>query len=281
MNERNAVPYHRSVPMAPTRRPSPAVDRTLTLLETLVALNRPSSLTALAKRTKIPLATCATIMQTLEMRGYATRQVIGRSHLWRPTLRLYTLGAQLMPRLDLPQIAQPHLAALAEATGTPGHIGVLEGDEVVYVAKAAIDGFVQFNTFPGKRAPFNLTALGRAVAAFLDEAELQPLLGRLKTGEGPKARADGPRALLSELERVRREGYAVEDEEEEAGIACIAAPIRDAEGQVLASVGITGFARDLVGDRLDDYSAAVLRAARAISSELGHVQSADASLVDA
>jgi DNA-binding IclR family transcriptional regulator len=81
--------------MTADRPASPSVDRALTVLETLVAAGDGLTLSALSRTTRIPLATTASIVYTLEQRGYATRRVVGRSHFWRATVRLYELGAPL------------------------------------------------------------------------------------------------------------------------------------------------------------------------------------------
>ncbi|WP_327092975.1 IclR family transcriptional regulator [Nonomuraea sp. NBC_01738] len=252
------------------RAPSPAVDRTLTVLETLVRADEPLTLTALAKAAGLPLATCAAIAHTLEQRGYAMRKVVGRSHFWRPTLRLYGLAVELVRRVDLPSLAQDDLRALADALSMPAHVGTLEGASIVYVAKAATPGFVQFDTYRGKVAPYHLTALGRAIAAHLPPDDLTPLLANLSPGNGPKATPVDPGSFRALLSAVREQGYALEDEEEQAEIACVAAPFFDAEGTVAGAVGVTGFARDLVGERRTAAIAGVLRVGKAISRRLGH-----------
>jgi DNA-binding IclR family transcriptional regulator len=254
---------------ADDRAPSPAVDRGLTVIERLVAADEEMTLTALAKATRIPLATCASIVYTLERRGYATRRVVGRSHFWRPTLRLYGLASQLVRKIDLSSVAQPELRVLADELDMPAHIGVLDGATVVYVAKAATAGFIQFDTYPGKVAPFNLTALGRAITAYLPENELAPLLSRLVPGRGPAAGDSSPTAFRALLDTVRAHGYAVEDEEEQAEVACVAAAFFDAEGRVAGAVGITGFARDLAGERRKKAVAGVRRVATEVSRRLG------------
>ncbi|MFF5224989.1 IclR family transcriptional regulator [Dactylosporangium sp. NPDC000521] len=251
------------------RPASPGVDRTLTVLEHLVLAEEGLTLTALAKSTRIPLATCASIVYTLEHRGYATRRVIGRSHFWRPTLRLYSLACQLVRKVDLSQIATSEMRALGEELGMPVHIGVLDGASVVYVAKAATPGFIQFDTYPGKVAPFDLTALGRAIAAYLPDDELAALLPHLRAGQGPQARESSPEVFKGLLEKVRVDGYAIEEEEEQAEISCVAAPCFDAEGRIAGAVGVTGFARDLVGDRRDSASRGVVRLGVLISQRLG------------
>ncbi|GAB2770090.1 IclR family transcriptional regulator [Amycolatopsis magusensis] len=254
----------------PGPRPaSPAVGRTLTVLETLVHAEDGLTLTALARETGIPLATCAAIVYTLEQRGYAARRVVGRSHFWRVTLRLYDLAAPLIKQDDLAEVAQPELRDLADELGMPAHVGVLDGASVVYVAKAATPGFIQFDTYPGKVAPFNLTALGRAIAAYLPAEQLDPLLPQLVAGRGPKAKKPSARVFLAQLDKVRDAGFAVEDEEEEPDIACVAAPVFHSDGRIAGSLGVTGFARDLIGDKLGVATELVVRQAKEVSAKLG------------
>ncbi|GAA4524842.1 IclR family transcriptional regulator [Amycolatopsis samaneae] len=257
------------MPETPGRPASPSADRVLTVLETLVAAGEGLTLTALAHAADISLATCASIAYTLEQRGYAARRVVGRSHFWRPTMRLYGLGSSLVRKGDLAGIAGPYLRVLADELNMPAHAGVLDGASVVYVAKAAASGFIQFDTYPGKLAPFNLTALGRAIAAHLPDAELEPLLSRLVPGTGPKAKRATPRAFRAQLAKVRQTGYAVEDEEEEAEIACVAAPVFNAEGRVVGSVGVTGFSREIAKRGLAAAAGLVVGQAGEISAGLG------------
>jgi len=253
----------------PGKPASPSVDRALTVLETLVGAADGLTLTALSKATSIPLATCASIVYTLEERGYATRRIVGRSHFWRPTIRLYDLAAPLVRREELSEVVQPHLRVLADTLKMPAHVGVLDGASVVYVAKAATPGFIQFDTYPGKVSPFNLTALGKAIAAYVPDDELGPLLDKLVQGTGPKARKASARGVRAQLAKVRQLGYALEDEEEQADIACVAVAFFDAEGRVAGAVGVTGFARDLGGRKLVPATDSVARQAKEISAKLG------------
>jgi DNA-binding IclR family transcriptional regulator len=264
------APADGASPEVNERPASPAVARALGILEMLVMVDEPLTLTAIAEEAGIPLATCGAIMKTLEQAGFATRRIIGRSHLWQPTLRMFVLGNSLMRRYDVADVAEPALKRLAAAVDMPAHIGMLEGATVVYVAKAETPRFVQFNTYPGKAASFNLTALGRAIAANLAPDELAPLLDHLAAGRGPKSKRTGRQAFLTELAQIRVAGYAVEDEEEDAAISCIAAPVFGASGAVVASVGITGFAQEVMGDRFTSNVAAVVEAGREISRALGH-----------
>ncbi|WP_207122686.1 IclR family transcriptional regulator [Actinocatenispora comari] len=250
------------------KAPSPAVDRALTVLETLVAAEEPMTLTMLAQVTDIPLATCAAITRTLELRGYAARRVIGRSHFWRPTLRLNGLAAQLVKKVDLMRTARPFLKRLVDSIGAHAHLGVLEGGEVIYVAKVAAPGMLQYDTYPGKASPFNLTALGRAIAAQLPVDAVDALVKNAAVGRGPKAHPIQVAELHAELAAVRERGYATEDEEEDPGIACVAAPFFDVDGAVAGSIGVTGYAEQLRSTGFEEIGAQVVAEAKALGREL-------------
>ncbi|MET9318189.1 IclR family transcriptional regulator [Kribbella sp. NPDC003505] len=252
---------------------SPAVDRTLAVLEALVQSDGSLTLTALAKETSISLATCASIVHSLERRGYASRRIVGRSHFWSATMALYGLAVQLTRNVDLAGVAQEEMQTLADELRMPVHIGVLNGPSIVYVAKASSPGMIQFDTYPGKTVRFNLTALGRAIAAMLPSHELEPLLEHLAAGHGPKARSGGRKEFLALLDQVRRYGYAVEDEEDEANIACVAAPFVGPEGHVAGAVGVTTLAAGLDTEVVLRVATKLRGLAAVISDGLGGVRS--------
>ena len=263
-------PTNYSFAMSVADSPSPSAARTLNILEALVHAGDGLTLTALAKAADVPIATCASIAYTLEMRGYAARKVVGRSHFWRATLGLYGLATRLVRDVDLASVAQAELQQLADELEMPVHIGVLSGASVVYIAKAAPKGFIQFDTYPGKMAPYNLTALGKAIAAHLDTERLEPLLAQLRQGDGPGALPPKRETFLRQLSEVRDLGYAVEREEEQAGISCVAVPFFDAEGSAAGSVGVTGFESSLTGDPFERAVAGLRVIARIVSDQLGH-----------
>ncbi len=238
--------------------PVPAVKRALNVLELLASEPEPLMLSDIVARTGIPTASCHAIMHTLQEAGYVTRRSEGRTQYWEPTLALFHLGSAVVSRFAIRDIAMPHLRELSAAYDVPAHLGVLVGDDVMYLEKAETPSFIQFNTFPGKLSPFHITALGRAIAAWLPAPEQRSAL---------TARVEPP---IDELLRETHDtGYAIEDSEEIDGVGCIAAPVFGADGRVVASVGLTGFSRNLLPGGEPPAAAAVLAAARAISAQLG------------
>jgi DNA-binding IclR family transcriptional regulator len=230
----------------------------LRVLELLANEPEPLTLHEIVARTGIPVASCHAIMHTLLNEGYATRQTVGRTQAWSPTLSLYHLGSSVVSRLGLKDVALPHLRTLSASLGVPVHLGVLVGADVMYLEKVAAPSFIQFSTYPGLRSPFHLTALGRAIAAYLPPAELTPLV----TGLDPR--------FTQILQDVKTAGFATEDGEEIDGVGCVAAPVCDASGRVVASVGITGFSADLFVNGEIPSVSEVQAAAEQISRELGH-----------
>lgn len=248
---------------------SPATDRVLTVLEAVAGSPDPMTLTAIASTAGVPIATCAAILYSLEARGYATRSIVGRSHFWTLTLALYSLASQQVHQLDLTTSTRRDLETLVARVGLPAHVGIVSGTRLVYLAKEAGPSFIQFDTYPGKVVPFNLTALGRAVAAFLPENRIELLLDGLEPGSGPNAAPIDRDAFLEQLRQVRHDGYAIEDQEEVEGVACVAAPFFDASGAVVAAVGVTSIADRMVGEFRDEVTAAVTAAAASITRRLG------------
>lgn len=243
-----------------TKSKAPAADRTLTILELLTASETPLSLTEIATLADVPLASCSAIMRTLDARGYAVERISGRTHYWQPTLAIYQLGARLITRLGLAEIAQPHLERLADTLGVPAHAGMLEGQQVIYLAKAAGPSFVQFHTFVGRSVPYRTTALGKVIAAYLPERQRAELVRG-----GPRTRQ-----LREELDTAAQAGYAIEDEEEYEGIACVAAPVFDASGRCAGGISVTGLRAEVLGESRRAQTITAVRAAAAkISDDMG------------
>jgi DNA-binding IclR family transcriptional regulator len=238
--------------------PVPAVKRALNVLELLAEQEEPMTLSDIADKTKIPMASCHAIIHTLEESGYLEHRKDGRTLYWEPTLALYHLGALIISRYGIRDIARPYLRELSEELDLPAHLGVLVGSDVVYVEKVATSSFIQFKTFPGKMAPFQTTALGRAIVAALPDKDRSELVN-------PR-----DRRLTKALKQAREDGFAREDSEEIDGIGCIAAPVFDGDGTVVASVGVTGFSQQLFPNGDVPGAKKILAAAHSISQELGH-----------
>jgi DNA-binding IclR family transcriptional regulator len=244
----------------------PAALRALALLEYLASAQEPCGASFLARRLGIPKSSCFSLLLTLEQAGYVRRN--GRDE-WSLTLRIYHIGMRAARNLDVLVLAQPILQELVDDLGLTAHLGVFERGRVVYALKVETPGMVRFETYPGKPATLHLTAVGRAVASILGKRELDGLLDGYEFTPGANCAIRSRRAFMRELARVRSGGFAVEDEEETIGVACVAAPVSYADGNSAAAIGVTALAAQLQELTADVVGARVVDAANALSLLLG------------
>jgi IclR family pca regulon transcriptional regulator len=191
-----------------------------------------------ARATGLTRAAARRFLLTLQSLGYVRND--GR--LFSLTPRVLELGFAYLSSLELPEIAQPHLQALVEQVHESSSVSVLDGDEVVYVARVPAQRRIMAVTISvGTRFPAFLTSMGRVLLAGLADGELDAL--------------HPPATLRGELARVRAAGHAIVDQELEAGLRSVAAPIRDPRGRVIAAVNLSAHASRRT---LDDVRTALL-----------------------
>ena len=249
--------------------PSPirSVSHSLKLVDALAATDQGRGVTELSGELRLAKSTVYRLLQTLVGHSYVVQDpTTGRYHLG---LKFLELGALVSNRLSIRMIAQPHLQRLMEATNETVHLGLLEGHEVVYADKIECSQTIRMYSRVGRRSPLHCTALGKALLAYQPEAALREHLPaglRRHTARTITTR----QALRVELQQVREKGYASDNEEFEEGLRCLAAPVRDHAGAVVASVGIAGPAARLDPERMPELVKLAQEAAEAISAALGY-----------
>jgi DNA-binding IclR family transcriptional regulator len=200
------------------------VEKTFLVLEAMSELGRSATLQELAETTGLPKATLFRILQTLARLGYVDQdQARSRYGL---TLRMYELGRGDGYE-DLRQQALPVMEMLHRRFNETVNLGVLQGTHVIYVHYIETTRSIRWQVRPGVRDPFHCTALGRAIAAFLPEKRQRKLLDAMtpvqRTPLSPTDRASVEALLRETAER----GWAQDDEENDAGVACFGVPIID------------------------------------------------------
>ena len=206
-----------------------SVDRALLLLELLAAAGGRLPLTELAARSDLPLATTHRLLSALAARGYVRQDAERR----------YALGAALLPlggaaTRTLSGWAQPFLAQLAQECGETTNLAVLEDDRVVYVAQAPGRHRMRMFTEVGRRVLPHSTAVGKVLLAARDDEHVRRTVSRFGLPARTAHTLTSEEALRAELREVRARGWAVDDEEEELGVRCMAVPVGPAERAVVA-----------------------------------------------
>jgi DNA-binding IclR family transcriptional regulator len=228
------------------------------------------SLADLASRTGIPRATAFRLLSTLEQSGFLDK-VHGAYQLG---IKCFVLGNIVAGGLDLRETARPHLAALRESTRETTQIAILDHWQVVYLERMLSPLSVGYmRSRAGAILPAYCTSLGKTLLAFRPEAEVEAWAATQKFAALTPHTITSAKRLLKELAAIRERGYGLDQEEREKGVTCLAAPICNHTGDVVAAISVAGptqrMPRDLVGS---DIAAAVVAAARAISLDLGAVE---------
>lgn len=243
-----------------------SVDNALAVLEVFSAERAELGVTELSRALGLGKSTVHRLLGTLASRGYVLQDP--RSEKYRLGLKAFEVGSVAVGRLSSREAAAPFLQRLMTATRETVHLGVLDGWEVVYIDKIESQQTLQMYSRIGRRAPLHCTALGKALLAFRPQDEIDRFLRRRLKSYTPRT-LTAPDALLAEVAAIRARGYAVDDEEFEAGLKCIAASVRDHTGQVVASLGIAGAASRLPQARMSPLADLVRETARGISASLG------------
>jgi IclR family transcriptional regulator, pca regulon regulatory protein len=204
--------------------------------------------TDIAAAAGMPLPTVYRVVMTLTAEGYLDHLPDGD---YRPGVRVLTLGTAALRSLDLVEIATPRLRDLARSTGETVNLGVLTADRVLYLVRLRNSDLVTANIQVGSTLPAVHTSIGKLLLAFLDDADL-----RRRVTDESFARTHGPNAKLSlaelrsEFATIRRDGWAVQDEELAYGLRSVSAPVRDASGALVAGANIAVGARDWSSQRM-------------------------------
>jgi IclR family pca regulon transcriptional regulator len=212
-----------------------SLERGLAVIRAFDADHDRMTLSDVARRTGLTRATARRFLHTLVQLDYM--QTDGR-HFWlRP--RILDLGYAYLSSLSLPDIAAPHLKELSEEIHESSSISVLDGTDVVYVARIPARRIMSVRITVGTRFPAYVTSMGRAILAGLPREEVRDILDRTELVQLTPHTVTDPDELLATIEDVRRLGYALVDQELEVGLRSIAVPITDATGRVVAAANVS------------------------------------------
>jgi IclR family pca regulon transcriptional regulator len=210
------------------------LEKGLAIIEAFGQRRGALTLSEAAEITGHPRATARRALLTLQRLGY----VEGDGRYFRPAPRMLRLGHAYVASTPLPKLVQPALEAVSERTKESTSLAVLDGNDVVFVARAAPRRSLADGLGMGSRLPAHCSATGRALLAALPPDDAQRLLLRMpRRALTPRTRTEVPE-LLALFDEVRHTGYASSDEELELGIRSIAIPIHDNEGRTLAAMSV-------------------------------------------
>lgn len=230
---------HSFLDRAPTERYQVrAVQRALDILLCFTERESEVSVTELSNAVGLDPSTTYRLLVTLQSRGFVEQSP--HSGKYRLGVNCLTLGSAYLKNNDLRQSALAPMNRLRDECGETVHLTILDGSEVVYIEKlSGLNPIVVMGSRVGKRNPAYCTGVGKAMLAFLPEDELKERFAGYKFTRFTPTTITSWGALKRELEEVRVRGYAIDREEHEPGVVCVACPIFDHKGMV-ASISVSG-----------------------------------------
>lgn len=206
-------------------------------------------------------ATTRRVLLTLHREGYA--EYDGKFFTLTP--RILRLGMAALASLPLPQIVQPWLDQLTEQIGQSCSVAILDGGEIVYIARAAQKRVMSIGLMPGSRLPAHCTSLGRVLLAALPQAEARAIVEASDLRPRTKFSVTDPVEVMSRIDRVREDGYALIDQEVELGLRSLAVPLLDRRGSVIAALNTgTAATQEQVGQLAETYLPKLLKVQAAL-----------------
>ncbi|MDR5654013.1 IclR family transcriptional regulator domain-containing protein [Ruixingdingia sedimenti] len=235
----------------------------LAVIETFNADRPRQSIAEVALASGLDRATARRCLLTLAHHGYADWD----GKFFTLTPRVLRLGTACLATMPLPQIVQPLLDGLSDRIGQSSSVSILDGAEIVYVARAAQRRVMSIGLMPGSRLPAYCTSMGRVLLAALPEAQASAVLGPGPLPARTALTLTDPAAIMAELARVRAQGHAVIDQEVEIGLRSIAIPLANARGRVVAALNVGVAAAQA---SVSDLASRFLPEMRHVQNELSH-----------
>jgi DNA-binding IclR family transcriptional regulator len=232
--------------MSPKEAPKPnnlvqTIERVSSILDILAQWVQGISIRELSSAIGLPKGTTHRLLSSLSYFGYVRQDSKTRNYFLG--LKFVELGQTLLSQLDLRKEAEPFLRDLAERTNETIHLVILDRNEIVYIDKVETDqnpSGLKMASRIGLRNPAHSSAVGKMILAHFSEKELQSFFKEKSLVRRTKNTITDPIQLREHLKTVRKQGYAVDDEENEKGIRCVAAPIYNETGKTVAAISITG-----------------------------------------
>ncbi len=218
--------------------------------------------TEVANQLDIDKSSASRLLHTLANYGFVEQDEATARYLLGP--QLVTLGQRLLNRITLRDHARPYLYELVDKTGECAHLAIQAQRQALYIDQVESTAALRVESEIGTLAPLHCTALGKTLLAFGEVRipdELQPYTRRTVADRS---------SLAAQLEQTRKRGYAIDDEEYNYGVRCVAAAVYDHQGKLVGAVGISGPAGRVTLERIDEFGAVVKGVAGALSARLGY-----------
>lgn len=245
-----------------------ALERALQILGSFSLEQPERSLSELSRATELAPSTTLRLLSILAQYGYVERSA--ETDRYRIGVAMFERGSIYIQTTSIQAEAQEALAALARTCNQTASLAVLDRDDIVHIAVFPPDRAIRYYAPVGQREMAHCTGLGKVLLSGLSDDQLDDVVRR----RGLPGRTDRTittiGALRTQLQQVRSQGHAIDNEESVVGLRCVAAPIFDNRNRVTAAISASGPAGEFTDETIPEFARAIKRTADAISGRLGH-----------
>lgn len=246
-----------------------SVERIFALIEQLAAHPAGASLQRLAQDTGLAKSTVHRLLASLVGLGYVVQE--GGTGRYRLTLKMFELSSGIVNSMDIMGVAKAHLERLAQRTGEAVHLVIRDGQDIVYIYKTE-NGPMRMSSRVGLRSPLYCTGVGKAILATLPSEEVAEIWSHSQLKKLTVRTVTELPQLQAQLAEVRANGYAVDDEENELGVRCVAVAIPGADGRAESAFSISGLTPYMTPERIRRIATMALDSRTDILADLGLTQ---------
>lgn len=245
-----------------------SVEKALQVLEAF-SINIPElSAGELEEKLSLPKVSIYRFLRVLLKRGFIMQN--SQTRKYRLGIKVFELGSVVLRNMELRKAAFPLIEDLSKRSGETVHLGVLDGNEVVSIEGSESDYSLRISLLIGKRVSLHSTGIGKAILSFLPDKEIDEIIRNKSLPPFTINTITNLKLLMNELRLIREQGYAVDNEENELGIRCVAAPIIDPSKRVIASISISGPSVRITDDRIPELARLVVETSKEICRSLGY-----------
>jgi DNA-binding IclR family transcriptional regulator len=246
-----------------------SIDRALQVLE-LFSLEKPEwGVTEISKVLNIYKSNVHNILSTFAEKGFVKKD--SKTDKYKLGIKFFELGSVVIKNMDLRRIAHPHIEKLSKEFNETVHLGVLDEGRVVSIEREESNKGLCSHIEIGRRAPLYCTAVGKAIMSYLSEDEINLIIKEKGLEKYTENTITNKEELEKEFLKIRKQGYAVDNMEHEEGVRCVAGPIRDYNGKVIASMSISGPAFRIDESNIPNIAKRVKECCNYISKEMGYI----------
>ncbi|MEK9199311.1 IclR family transcriptional regulator [Ureibacillus sp. 179-F W5.1 NHS] len=248
-----------------------SIERAFSILEHLSEHPNGMQITKLAAETGLSKSTVHRLLSTLIELQYVRKDM--ETDRYFLSYRVLYLTRNVLSNTSLITVARPYLEKLVKEINETVHLCIEENEEVVYIDKIESNQTIRMYSRIGSRAPMYCTGVGKMMLSGKDDNYLKDIMTRIQFKKRTNNTILTPTDLLQEIHHIQKTGYALDNIENEEGIRCIAAPIYNYSGNIIASFSISGPSTRITMERIEEELAEkILNTSRVISSQLGYVQ---------